>query len=475
MIYLFNTLGNKKEEFKPLKEGEVKMYNCGPTVYNFVHIGNLRAYVFSDLLRRMFEYNDFKVHQVMNITDIGHLRSDGDEGEDKMTAALKRESKPINLESLKEVADKYTNAFLSDLISLNIEAPEIMPRASEHIQEDIDLIKKLEEKYATYKTTEGIYFDTSKFKEYGKLGQVNLDLSKDTENQSRIGVNPEKKHPQDFCVWKFSQTTPDHQNQIGFPSPWGIGFPGWHIECSSMSMKYLGDTFDIHTGGIDHVPIHHNNEIAQSEMATGKPLANYWLHNAFINISNEKISKSLGNDIYLKDLVDKGFSPSAYRFLLLGAHYKTPMNFTFDTLRGAEAGLKKLITSLSSGDSRSSTPGKGIIIQNAKKEFLSYINDDLNTARALAYVFEIIQDEKISMEDKRATIFDFDKVLGLNLEDATKMMYFKIPEEVSQLLTLRELARADKDFRKSDDLRKQIQDAGFDISDTETGPHLTKK
>ncbi len=432
------------------------MYNCGPTVYNYVHIGNLRSNIFADILRRMFEYNGFEVKQVVNITDVGHLRGDGDEGEDKMTNALKKAGKSLTLESLKEHADFYTEAFLKDLDLLNIETPTLLPKASENVDEDLKIIEKLEEKGFTYKTSDGIYFDISKDKDYGKLGGIN----KSGTAESRIETNSEKKNPNDFALWKFN-------NDLGWDSKLGKGFPGWHLECSAMAMKYLGETFDVHTGGIDHIPIHHNNEIAQSESATGKPFANYWLHNAFINIDGEKIAKSLGNDIYLKDLIDKGFSPLSYRYYLLGAHYSTPMNFNWDALQGADTTLKRLISSLDTEES-------GVVLDEYKERFLNLINDDLDTPKALALIWEIIQNSEISVADKKATILDFDKVLGLNLEKQLEGLYFKIPEEVSSLLEERELARQNKNFEKSDQIRDQIEKMGYEIKDTEDGPKLTK-
>lgn len=458
-IYLHNTLTKKKELFSALVRGEVKMYNCGPTVYNYVHIGNLRSNIFADTLRRMFEHNGLKVTQVVNITDVGHLKGDSDEGEDKMTDALKKAGKELSLDALREHADFYTRAFLTDMIKLNIEAPAAMPRASEHIESDLKLIEMLEEKGFAYRTSDGIYFDTDKDKEYGKLGGLNKSGSVET----RIKSNPEKKDPRDFALWKFN-------SELGFDSKWGKGFPGWHLECSAMAMEYLGETFDIHTGGIDHIPVHHNNEIAQSESATGKTFARYWMHNAFININNEKIAKSLGNDIYLKDLEGKGIPPLAYRYYLLGAHYATPMNFNWEALQGASTALKRLITSLS----EIPEDGTGVIHQDYRQKFLSYINDDLDTPKAVALVWEILQNENIASSDKKATILDFDKALGLDLSGSLKGMYFKIPEGIASLINDREAARKSKDWKKADEIRKKILEAGYEIKDTDDGPKIHK-
>lgn len=457
LIYLHNTLGNEKQVFKPINEGILKMYNCGPTVYNYVHIGNLRSNIFADTLRRVFEYNGYVVTQVVNITDVGHLRGDADEGEDKMTDALKKSGKSLTIESLKEHADFYTKAFLKDIAELNIETPTVMPRASEHIQQDIDLIEKLEQKGFAYSTSDGIYFDTSHDVDYGKLGGIN----KKDEGEARIKVNAEKRNPNDFALWKFN-------NELGWDSKWGKGFPGWHLECSAMAMEYLGETFDVHTGGIDHIPIHHNNEIAQSESATGKPFANYWLHNAFINIDGEKIAKSLGNDIYLQEVIDQGFSPLSYRYYILGAHYSTPMNFNWEALAGSQAALKKIESWLFINKEK-----PGIINQEYKNKFTTYINDDLDTPKALALIWELIHDKNVNEFDRTETILDFDKVLGLNLAPSI-IDSSNIDEKLSIMLRQREQARKDKDWVKADFMRDEINKLGFEIKDTESGPKLSK-
>ncbi len=458
-IRFHNTLSGKKEIFKPIKDGEVKMYNCGPTVYDYVHIGNLRSYLFADVLRRTLEYNQFKVTQVINITDIGHLRSDADEGEDKMTAALRRDGKPLTMEALRHLADFYTEAFLKNLDELNIEKPTMLPKASENIDVNIDLIKKLEEKGFIYTTSDGVYFDTSKDKNYGRLGGVFPDT--DVE-KSRIHHNAEKRHPEDFALWKFS-------SELGWESPWGKGFPGWHIECSAMSMKYLGETFDIHTGGMDHIPIHHNNEIAQSESATGKPLANYWLHHGFIIIEGGKMAKSQGNFLRLQDITEKGVSPLAYRYWLLTSHYRSPVNFNYEALNGSQVALTRLAGQISYPSQLLGVAhpdrGQGMISLRHQQKFLSFINDDLDTPKALALVWDLLKDESISPADKRATILDFDRVLGLDLEKLAEPVHFKIPAEITKLADEREEARKEKDWEKADKLRKKILDAGFEIKD----------
>lgn len=448
-IWLYNTLSSKKEIFKPLKENEVSMYHCGPTVYDFAHIGNLRSYVFADVLRRTFEYNSYKVRQIINITDIGHLISDGDDGEDKMTKAIKRENMPMNLESMIKIGSKYFDAFLNDLGDLNIEMPMKFPKASDHIQEDVEIIKLLESNGFVYKISDGLYFDTSKYISYGKLGNVQVNELKE---KSRIIKNPEKRNSIDFCLWKFD-------NNIGWDSPWGRGFPGWHIECSAMSKKYLGQPFDIHTGGIDHIPVHHNNEIAQSESAFKQPLAMYWMHNAFINIANEKIAKSKGNFYKLSELLDHSISPLAYRYWLLTAHYRSPINFTFEAVNGVQNALIRLIKNISD------YPDNGKIIDSYKNKFIAFINDDLNTPQALALTWELISDHNYNDADKKATILDFDKVFGLKLNSLPKIEAEEIPPEIQALIEARQEARKQKDWVKADALREEINSRGYTITD----------
>lgn len=461
-IKFFDTLAGEKRPFESLKSGEVGMYNCGPTVYNYAHIGNLRAYVFADVLRRTLEWNGYKVKQVMNITDVGHLTSDADEGEDKMTRALRREGLPMTLEAMKEVGEKYTKAFIEDLKELNIKMPDEMPKASEHIAEDIEIIKKLEEKGFAYKISDGIYFDTAKFPDYGKLGGVNKAILKEG---ARVEVNPEKKSPRDFNLWKLN-------DKLGWDSPWGKGFPGWHIECSAMSRKYLGQPFDIHTGGVDHIGTHHNNEIAQSEAAFGASLAYYWMHNEHLNIGGgEKMAKSGENFITLNSFVEKGYSPLAYRYYLLGASYRTSMVFGFEKLQAPENSLENLVAILAG------MPEGGVVNANYEKRFSKAINDDLNTPNALAVLWELIRDEKVSGADRRATALKFDEVLGLDLSGLIKKEKERVeilPAVVARLLSERESARATKDFKRSDELREEIKKLGFGVKDTEDGQKIEK-
>ncbi len=458
MLKLTNTLSGKKEIFTPVIENTKKigMYNCGPTVYDYAHIGNLRAYVFADVLRRTLELNEYEVNQVMNITDIGHLSGDGDDGEDKMTKGLKREGKALTLEAMYDFAKFYIERFKEDLTELNIKMPQVLPRASDHITENIELIKKLEEKGFIYKTSDGLYFDTSKDEDYGKLGKISMKVA---ESESRIGVNSEKKSPKDFAVWKFNDA-------LGYQTPWGKGFPGWHIECSAMSMKYLGETFDIHTGGIDHIPVHHNNEIAQSESATGKQYVKFWLHNAFVNIEGGKMAKSEGNFLRLQTLKDKNIAPLSYRYWLLTARYNSPINFSFEGLEGANNAYQKLTNRIQE-ITDIGNPHTAYV-----EKFEALMNDDLDTPQALALIWEVLADASLSDSDKKATIFAFDKILGLGLD---KIVKTEIPEDILKLAEDREQARKNKDFKKSDELRNEIENFGYTVKDTDTGPKISKK
>lgn len=460
MILLYNTLTRKKEAFEPLVEGHVSMYHCGPTVYNYAHIGNLRAYVFADTLRRMFEYENFKVKQVINITDVGHLTSDADEGEDKVERSAKREGK-----SVQEITSIYIRAFFHDMDMLNIKRADCYPKATEHIPEQIALIKKLEAGGHTYPTSDGIYFDTSTFSAYGALARLDIEGLKEG---ARIEKNPEKRNATDFALWKFSPQDGAKREQE-WESPWGIGFPGWHIECSAMSMKYLGETFDIHTGGIDHIPVHHTNEIAQSESATGKPFVNYWMHSGFVNVPEGRMAKSAENFIRLKTLVEKGISPLAYRYWLLTAHYTKTINFTEDAVGAAQTALEKLYRAVAGYEDG------GTINSSYKKRFAGIVSDDLDTPRAIALVWELVKDDTISSADKKATLLDFDRVLGLDLTHAKKHTAEEpIPDTILMLAKERETARTSGDFAKADEIRKKIADLGYEIRDTNAGASINK-
>jgi cysteinyl-tRNA synthetase len=464
-ITLYNTMTRNKEKFSPIKPGEVSMYHCGPTVYDYAHIGNLRSYVFADILRRICEYNSFTVHQIINITDVGHLVSDDDEGEDKMTKALKREGKPLTIASMLEIATFYFEKFTEDLVSLNIEMPKAFPRASENIEDDIEIIKKLEIGGYIYTIKDGLYFDTACFKDYGKLGGLkDADSLVDDHKkfQSRIGWNLEKRNQRDFSVWKFDQ-------KLGWESPWGKGFPGWHIECSVMARKYLEQPFDIHTGGIDHIAVHHNNEIAQSEAAYSMELSRFWMHNEFITFNNTKMAKSAGNSITLSVLKEQFISPLAYRYWLLTAHYRSPINFTVEAVQGAQNALMRLMNLVSS------LPLDGKISDGYKTRFYDFINDDLDTPKAVALVWDILKDSQLSDADKRATILDFDRVLGLNFAAVQPIVEEVVPPEITVLAEAREEARKEKDWQKADALRKEIEVRGFTVSDTKDGIKVVAK
>lgn len=452
-IKLHNTLSNQKEIFEPMQDGRVTMYHCGPTVYNFPSIGNMRSYVLADTLRRTFEYFDYKVEQVINITDVGHLVGDGDLGEDKIEKSAKALGKTAN-----EIAEFYEKAFHDDLAKLNIKTPGTkFPRASEHIAEQIEIIKLLEEKGFTYKTSDGLYFDTTKFAEYGKLGNINLTGLKEG---ARIDLG-EKKNPTDFALWKFSKDTEEKRLQE-WPSPWGVGFPGWHIECSAMSRKYLGQPFDIHTGGIDHIPVHHNNEIAQSECAFDTPLARFWLHNEFVKVDNEKMSKSLGNVYTLEDLKKRKIHPLAFRYWLLTSHYQTPANFTWEAVEGAQNALESIVIKYSQ-----LTDAKDVVSNlhdNDLEQFESAIEDNLNTPIAIAVL------QKAS---HRKTVDQIDRVLGLNIQKLAEEIT-EVPEEILEAKLERDRARENKDWHTSDRLRSEIEREGFVLEDKENTSIIRK-
>lgn len=467
-LYLYNTLSKTKEAFVPKAPPLVTMYSCGPTVYDFAHIGNLRSYVFADTLKRTLIHNGYTVIHTINITDFGHLSSDGDDGDDKMVIALKREGKPHTMQAVQEIADRFTDAFKSDMQALGIIPPTHYTRASAFIQEEIALVKVLQEKGYTYETSDGVYFDISRFPTYGKLGNINLQALKDG---ARVETNPEKKHPADFAVWK--------KGELGWDSLWGKGFPGWHIECTAMAFATLGKQIDIHTGGIDHIATHHNGEIAQAEAATGKaPFVHYWMHNAFITIEHTKISKSLGNSLYLRHLTDRGYHPLVYRYWLLTGHYRSPMNFTFEALDGAKQAHYRLRRHVYEElGTIASTPSAAYM-----QQCTDALNDDLNTATVIALLWEIIKDKKLSKEEKLATIRAFDTVLAIGLsEEKTDtplslplISLSELPEEVQTLLEERKQARAEKRWDDADMLRAQINLHGYLVEDSPEGMKVTK-
>ncbi|HSR89039.1 MAG TPA: cysteine--tRNA ligase [Candidatus Udaeobacter sp.] len=455
-IFLFNTLSRKTEEFKTIKNHRVGMYTCGPTVYNFQHIGNMRTYVFEDILKKVLQYNNYTVKHIMNITDVGHLTSDADTGEDKMEKGAAREGK-----SAKQIAKFYTEIFKKDLQKLQISAPNKFTKATDYIKEQIDLIKKLETKGFTYKTADGIYFNTAKLPDYGKLAQLD---KQELKAGARVEIG-DKKNITDFALWKFSPA--NEKRQMEWRSPWGTGFPGWHIECSAMSVKFLGQPFDIHCGGIDHIPVHHTNEIAQSEAAEGKPLANYWLHGEFILLGSDKMSKSTGNFITLQTLQEKNLSPLAYRYLLLQTHYRKQLSFSWEAMEAAQNGLNHLHNIVKNWDKASGS------CASYEQKFLTAINNDLDTPAAMAIMWDMIKDPIFPTSAKKKTILKFDSILGLGLKKLKKEKV-SISKEINGLIIQRNQARSDKNWKKSDELRKEIEAAGYNVIDTPDGTKISK-
>jgi cysteinyl-tRNA synthetase len=459
-LTLYNTLTKQKEEFNPIKQNQVGLYTCGPTVYNYAHIGNLRTYVFEDILRRVLRMNNYSINHVMNITDVGHLTDDADQGEDKMEKGSKREGK-----TAWEIAAFYTEAFQNDIAALNILEPTIWCKATDHIPEQIAMVEKLTEKGYTYQTADGIYFDTTKLPDYGKL----VDL-KNQELQAGTRVDMgEKKHAQDFALWKFSKE--GETRQMEWDAFLRKGFPGWHIECSAMSMKYLGDQFDIHCGGVDHKPVHHTNEIAQAEAITDKkPWVNFWLHSEFLVIAKDqdkptqdKMSKSGDNFITLSTLKEKGYDPLAYRYFILQAHYRKQLHFSWEALDAAAQGLKHLRRQVAAIDESVVTDLQ--VLQQFKKS----LNDDMNTAEALAILSKALKEKTIDLK----TIVELDKILGLKLHDPNAKQ-LEIPKEIQTLLDARQKAREEKNWVDSDRLRDEIYAAGFVVEDGADGQRIVE-
>ena len=462
-IKLFNTMGRKKEVFKPINPREVKLYACGPTVYSYAHIGHFRAYIFVDTLVRMLKYNGLKVTHAMNVTDVGHLTDDASQGEDKIEKAAKKESKTVW-----EIVEFYTKDFFDAMEKLNVKKPDIVCKATNHIQDMINLVKRIEKNGYTYRTSDGIYFDTSKLKDYGKLAGLDIEGLKEG---ARIEKNPEKKNPTDFALWKFAKE--GEKRQMEWASPWySHSFPGWHIECTAMSMKYLGEVYDIHTGGVDHISVHHTNEIAQAEAATGKEFVNYWLHNEFVNINGEKMSKSKGNIYNMNDIESKGFDPLAVRYLFLTAHYRSKINFTWESLKAAQNTLETLREHMKLLQEEDKKESKLEKIQEYKTKFLEFINDDLTISEALSLMWQLIRDEeKINNQDKYNLILEFDKVFGLGVGEIKTE---EIPEEIQKLVEEREESRKNKDYQKADEIRNKIKEIGYKLQDTKNGIKVRK-
>lgn len=450
----YNTLTRKKETFKPLKENKVGLYTCGPTVYNYAHLGNLRAYVFADTLKRVLKYNGYRVKHVINITDVGHLTSDADSGEDKMVKALKREGRELNEESMKQIAEFYARAFKKDIKNLNILKPDVWSKATDYVKEMIRMIKQIEKNGYAYEASDAVYFNTARLSDYGKLAR--LDFQR-LQPGARVEINPEKRNPADFVLW-FKAVGKNQNHVMQWNSPWGKGWPGWHIECSAMSTKHLGQPFDIHTGGIDHIPVHHTNEIAQAEASGKKPLANFWLHNEFLILDKEKMAKSDESFVTLSILTDKNFNPLAYRYLCLGAHYRSPLSFNWDTLQSAQNALNNLYQTIAD------YPKPEKIIKEVKENFKSAVNDDLDTPKALAIVWDLVKSSQPA-SDKMATLLDFDEILGLNLAK-TKKELLKIPVSIKKLSRKREKLRRQKNWSAADQVRQEINKLGFQIEDT---------
>jgi len=497
-LKVFNTLTRKKELFKPLQDNKARIYTCGPTVYVYAHIGNLRTYIFEDILKRVLLLNGFKVKHVMNVTDVGHLTSDADTGEDKLEVGAKRENRTVW-----EIAEFYTKIFFEDLRRLNILTPDVICKATDNIKEMIELVKTLGKKGYTYWIDDGIYFNTAKFKNYGKLAK--LDLKK-LKPGARVKKNPQKKNPYDFALWKFSPKDQKRQMEWNFEYELTlsegeykklkqlseenpnvkilnfrdsgkikkvrvnfIGFPGWHIECSAMSMKYLGRTFDIHCGGIDNIPVHHTNEIAQAEAATGKKFVKYWLHGDFLVLKKSaKMAKSGENFLTLQALVDKGYSPLDYRYFVLTAHYRSPLEFSWKNLDSAKKSLHTLKENIKMLKKSKNEKTPVVKVSEYKKRFEEAINDDLNMPKALSILWDLIRSkENINPEDKLKLIFEFDKIFGLKL--GKEEVEEKLSEEIETLIRKREEARKEKDFETADGIRDELKEMGIVLEDTPTG------
>ena len=463
-LKLYNTLTKQKEEFKPLQGNEVRIYTCGPTVYSFAHIGNFRAYVFMDTLRRVLKENGYTLKHVMNITDVGHLESDADEGEDKMEKAARKENK-----NPYEIAAYYTEIFFRDMGRLHIERPEIIAKATDHISDMLEFVKTLVKNGYAYETSKAIYFDISKLDKYPVLSNRNLD---DQIAGARVDVDPEKRNPYDFAVWIKAP-----ENHImKWESPWGLSYPGWHLECSAMGRKYLGDEFDIHTGGVDHIPTHHENEIAQSKGCTGHIPAKRWMHVEFLQVDGGKMSKSLGNTYTLDQLQEKGIEPLAYKMFCYTAHYRTKLNFTFEGALSTQKALNRLregyLTHLQNDEKVEKTE-----IKEYKQRFLDAVNDDLNMPLAMGVVWEVVRNNKKSKQFADL-LLEFDKILGLDLVNSKKYLEeqekVELPEEIKELVEQRKIARENKNWAESDRIRDLLKEKVYTLKDTKEGQIIEK-
>ncbi len=457
---LYNTITRRKDEFSTLDGSNVvRMYSCGPTVYNYAHIGNLRTYVFMDLLRRVLKYEGYEIKGVMNITDVGHLLSDSDDGEDKMAKTAREQQK-----SPWEIAEYYTSVFMKDFERLNIGKPEIICKATDHIRQMIDYVVGLCEKGYGYETQDGIYYDISKFRDYGILSGNTLD---DLKAGARIEVNSEKRNPYDFAIWK--KAPKEHIMQ--WPSPWGQGYPGWHIECSAMSREYLGDTFDIHTGGVDHIPIHHENEIAQSSGLTGKQPAKFWIHGDFMLVDGGKMSKSLGNTYTIDQLIAKGYDPMVFRYFCLNAHYRKKLNFTFETMDATKVSYERLCQAVLKHKNSTATTSKEVL-DKYKASFREAICDDLNIPSALGVLWTLLKEP--ASKDIYEVVIDFDRVFGLSL-DKIKEERQDIPSDIIAKADKMQEARKVKDYQTADALRAELLALGYIVKNTKEGYEIEKK
>lgn len=469
-LFFYNTLTGKKEKFIPINKNEVKMYSCGPTVYSYAHIGNFRTYIFVDSLRRTLEYNGYKMKHVMNITDVGHLTSDADTGEDKMEKAAKKEGKDPY-----EIAKFYANAFMKDMGKLHIEKPEVITKATDNIPQMIEMVKEIIKNGYGYETSKGIYFDVSKLDKYPVLSNNSVEGQ---QAGARVEVDKEKRNPFDFALWIKAP-----ENHImKWDSPWGKSYPGWHIECSAMGRRFLGENFDIHTGGVDHIPVHHENEIAQCKGAFGHNPANFWMHCEFLLVDGGKMSKSLGNIYTISELKEKGIEPLAYKLFCFSSHYRNKLNFTFDGVKASNIALNRIrkgyLAHLNGNDSIEEKE-----IEEYENRFHNAINDDLNIPLAIGVLWDVIRNEKKSKE-LADLILRFDKVFGLDLANSEKYLQelneneediSVIPEQVLQFANERKIARENKDFQKADLLRKKIEESGYQIKDIAGGDYKIVK
>ena len=462
-IYFYNTLTRQKDKFIPIDKNEVRIYSCGPTVYKDATIGNMRTNIFQDVLRRVLKYNGYKIKHVMNITDVGHLVSDGDEGEDKMIKSAREEHKtPL------EIAEHYTKLFFQDLKELNIEMPEIICKATDHIPEMLEYVKKLMENGYAYETSTAIYFDISKLDKYPILSNLNIEEQK---AGARVDVDPEKRNPYDFAIWIKAP----ENHLMKWDSPWGPSYPGWHIECSAMGQKYLGEQFDIHTGGIDLIPTHHENEIAQSKGACGKIPANYWLHGEYLLINGGKMSKSLGNVYLIKDIKDRGYDPIVYKLLCYSCSYRIKLNFTWEGMEATSKSLDRLRNGY-----KTHKAGKEKLDEEDRKKleeiehnFHESINDDMNMPLAMSYVWEAVRYNKKSSE-VADLLLKFDTVLGLKIDKEPEQEEVEIPQEILDLMEQRKQARQEKNWDESDRLRDLIKEKGYEVKDTKDGMNISK-